>query len=111
LREAESTARRIEREGVRWGDALAALVRASIASLRGNREEAARRLGFAASHFAMTDMGLYAAVSRRRLGAVLGGEEGRALADSADAWMRNQRIKNPAGFARMLAPGRFGGEE
>jgi hypothetical protein len=110
-REAEVMARRIEREGVPWADALAALVRASIAALRGNREEAARRLGFAASHFAKADMGLYAAVSRRRLGSVLGGEAGRALADSADGWMRNQNIKNPAGFARMLAPGRFGEEE
>ena len=94
-----------------WVDALAALVRASIAFFRGDREEAARRLGFAASHFAMADMGLYAAVSRRRLGAVLGDEKGRALADAADAWMRNQKIKNPAGFASMLVPGRFGGEE
>jgi serine/threonine protein kinase len=110
VREAEATARRIEREGVHWGDALAALVRASIASFRGNREEAARRLGFAASHFALADMGLYAAVSRRRLGSILGGEKGRALADSADAWMGSQKIKNPAGFARMLVPGRFGEE-
>jgi serine/threonine protein kinase len=107
VREAEATARRIEREGVHWADALAALVRASIASIRGNREEAARRLGFAASHLAKADMGLYAAVSRRRLGSILGGERGRALADSADAWMRNQKIKNPAGFAEMLAPGKW----
>jgi hypothetical protein len=111
VRRAEAIARRIEREGVRWADALAALLRASIASFRGNREEAARRLGFAASRFATADMGLYAAVSRRRLGSILGGEEGKALADGADAWMRNQKIKNPAGFARMLAPGRFGEEE
>jgi hypothetical protein len=111
LREAEAKARRIEREGVHWGNALAALIRASIASFRGSREEAARRLGFAASHFALADMGLYAAVSRRRLGSILGGEKGRVLADLADAWMRNQQIQNPAGFARMLVPGRFGEEE
>jgi hypothetical protein len=72
--------------------------------------EAARRLGFAASHFAMTDMGLYAAVSRRRLGSILGDGRGKALSDSADAWMRDQKIKNPAGFTAMLAPGRFGEE-
>lgn len=107
LAEAESDVRRIERERVHWADALAGLARAGIASVRGDRVEAARRLGFAASHFAMTNMGLYAAVSRRRLGAILGDEKGRALADSADAWMRNQKIKNPAGFAAMLAPGRF----
>ncbi len=58
----------------------------------------------------MTDMALYAAVSRRCLGTILGGEKGKALVDSADAWMREQKIKNPAGFAAMLAPGRFGEE-
>jgi eukaryotic-like serine/threonine-protein kinase len=105
LREAESTARRIERERVHWGDALAALVRAGIAWSRGSREEAARRLAFAASIFAIADMALYAAVCRRRLGSILGGAKGRALVDSADAWMRDQKIQNPAGFAAMLAPG------
>ncbi|HEY3124634.1 MAG TPA: protein kinase [Thermoanaerobaculia bacterium] len=110
LSEAESHARRIERERVHWADALAALARAGIASIRGNRVEAARQLGFAASHFAFSDMALYAAVSRRRLGSIVGGEKGKALADSADAWMRNQGIQNPAGFAEMLAPGRFAEE-
>jgi serine/threonine protein kinase len=110
LGEAETHARRIERERVHWADALAGLARAGIASIRGDRVEAARRLGFAASHFAMTDMGLYAAVSRRRLGSILGGAKGKALMDSSDAWMRDQKIKNPARFADMLAPGRFGEE-
>ncbi len=110
LDEAESDARRIESERARWADALAALVRAGIASVRGDRAEAARRLGFAASHFAMADMALYAAVSRRRLGSILGGGKGRDLAEGADAWMRDKKIKNPAGFATMLAPGRFGEE-
>jgi hypothetical protein len=108
LSEAEAQARRIDRERVHWADALAALARAGIASIRGDRVEAARRLGFAASAFALQDMALYAAVSRRRLGSILGDEKGKALADSADAWMRNQGIRNPAGFADMLAPGMFG---
>ena len=107
LREAEAIARRIERERVHWADALAALVRASIAFSRGNRGEAARRLGFAACIFAIADMGLYAAVTRRRLGAILGGERGRALVESADAWMRGEKIEKPSGFADMLAPGRW----
>ena len=62
---------------------------------------------FAASHFALADMGLYAAASRHQLGAILRGKSGKAVGDAADAWMRNQKIKNPAGFARMLVPGRF----
>ena len=108
LEEALSDVRRLERERVRWADALAALARAGIASVRGDWIQAARRIGFAVTYFAMTDMVLYAAVSRRCLGTILGGEKGKALVDSADAWMREQKIKDPAGFAAMLAPGRFG---
>jgi hypothetical protein len=107
LREAEAVARRIERERVHWGDALAALVRASIALHRGNRGEAARRLGFAASIFAIADMDLYAAVTRRRLGAILGGQKGKTFTDAADAWMRAEKIENSSGFADMLAPGKW----
>ncbi len=108
LNEAESDVRRVERERVHWADALAALARAGIASARGDREEAARRLGFAAAHFANADMALYGAVTRLRLGSLLGGGKGKALSDSAEAWMRKQKIHDPAGFAAMLAPGRFG---
>jgi len=107
LREAEKMARRIESERVHWGDALAALVRAGIASSRGDRVEAARRLAFAASIFALADMALYAAVSRRRLGSIVGDKKGRALSEQADAWMRDQNIGNPAAFAEMLVPGRW----
>ncbi len=110
LEEALSDSRRLERERVHWADALAALARAGIASIRGDWKQTARRLGFAASSFALTDMALYAAVSRRCLGTILGGEKGKALVDSADAWMREQKIEDPAGFAAMLAPGRFGEE-
>jgi hypothetical protein len=50
-------------------------------------------------------MGLYAAVARRRLGELQGGNEGRQVASEADGWMTGQRIRNPRRFARMLAPG------
>jgi hypothetical protein len=90
---------------VPWSEALAALIRASIASSRGNREEAIRRLGFAASRFALADMGRGrqpppAGLAHRR-------RRGNALSERADAWMRIQKIQNPAGFAEMLAPGKW----
>jgi hypothetical protein len=39
------------------------------------------------------------------LGEALGGDRGRQLIAEADAWMRNQKIKNTAAITRMLAPG------
>jgi len=107
LREAEKMARRLGRERVHWADALAALIRAGIASCRGDPQAVARSLGFAVSVFAFADMALYAAVGRRRLGALLGGEKGRRLVESADAWMRGEKIQAPASFADMLAPGKW----
>ena len=53
-------------------------------------------------------MALHAAASRRCRGLLLGGEEGRALVQSADAWMANERILNPERMTAMLAPGRWG---
>jgi hypothetical protein len=49
-------------------------------------------------------MRFYAAVARRRIGAVQGDAAGRALQRQAE-WMAGQHIKNPAAMTRMLAPG------
>jgi hypothetical protein len=38
---------------------------------------------------------------------LLGGDEGRALVEAADAWMRGELILNPERMAAMLAPGRW----
>ena len=50
-------------------------------------------------------MELYAAVARRRLGALQGDDRGRELQRQAEAWMAAQQIKNPVCLTRMLAPG------
>ena len=49
-------------------------------------------------------MNLYAAASRRRLGEILGGDEGRAQLERADSWMNQQGIRNPARMADVFAP-------
>ena len=48
---------------------------------------------------------LYAAAARRRLGEMLGGDEGRALVETADAWMRSETIVNPERMTEVFAPG------
>jgi hypothetical protein len=48
---------------------------------------------------------LYADAARRRLGELLGGEQGRALVAQANSWMTGQNIHNPARMTAMLAPG------
>ena len=98
-------ARHLERERMPWGQALAQLVRASVAATGGAVEPAVRCLLAAETGFAAADMALHAATARRRRGQLTGGEEGRALVHTADAWMAAQSIRNAARLTAMLAPG------
>ena len=71
----------------------------------GQPDAARVRMGEAAALFQAQEMGLHAAVARRRQGVLLGGDEGRALVAEADAWMAGQQVRNPARLAAVLAPG------
>jgi hypothetical protein len=105
LRAAERDCGRLEREKNPWPVAIALLVRAGIAVLRGDRLGAAALLRDAAQRHDALDMPMEAAAARRRLGDFLGGEEGRALIEQADTELRTRGIVNPARMTAMLAPG------
>jgi serine/threonine protein kinase/tetratricopeptide (TPR) repeat protein len=122
LNVAEQLARKIEKEKMSWGRPFASLLRAAIAQQRArvgrsassgarfNDEVAGSStcktlLAEAVQGFDESDMRLYAAAARRRLGELSGDDEGERLVADADAWMRSQWIKNPAALTMMLAPG------
>jgi tRNA A-37 threonylcarbamoyl transferase component Bud32 len=105
VRAAEREARRIEWHRPSWCDPLATLVRAGIANLKGRSEESVALLSAAEAGCTGADLSLYAAVAKRRRGQLLGGVEGKALVDAADAYMSEQEIRNPARITAMLAPG------
>jgi hypothetical protein len=110
LRRAEKFARRIAREKLSpWAKPLANLELAAVAHQRGQTQTASALLSAAIQGFEGAEMNLYAAASRRRLGETLGGAPGQQLVADADAWMSQQRIKNPEAMTRLLAPG-FAGE-
>ncbi len=111
LERAEQLARQIEREQMAWARPLVALVRAGSAGLYGDHTRAAELCAVAIAGCEAAQMNLYAAAARRRLGQLTGGEEGQQLIAAADAWMTEQRIKQPALLTRMLAPGFFPGPE
>lgn len=60
------------------------------------------RSGPCRAGFEENDMALYAAAARRRLGELIGGDEGKALLAQGDAMMRAQRVKNPDAITEML---------
>ena len=102
---ADAGARRIARERMPWSDPIALLIRAAIAHLEGRTSLALRCLDDAVDRFDRADMKLYAAVARRRIGALQDDARGRELKRQADEWMAAQNIKNPAAMTRTLAPG------
>ena len=105
LNTVERDAARIRRERTDWGDPLAQLLRAGIAATREEIKEAVAQLTLAETGFESAGMALYHAAARRYRGELIGGEEGRTLVQTADAWMQRQRIRRPECMAAMLAPG------
>ena len=109
LRAAEQDARRLGREKAAWSRALSSLTLGCVAGARKDPDTAVRHLQEAVAQLDAVDMQLFAAAARRRLGQLLGGDEGCSLVTQADAWMRAQGIVKPSRMAAMLAPG-FPGE-
>ncbi len=104
-RAAEKDAAAIAREGSAPAAAFAATIQAAVQQQRGDRVGAVGWLREAAAGFARVSMALHAQAVRRRLGQLLGGDEGRALVQAADAFITAQAIVEPARMAAMLAPG------
>jgi tetratricopeptide (TPR) repeat protein len=104
LRDAEWVIRRLERERMPWPRAEAILLRAGVARIRRRTEDAIALFSKAAESFDTLDMRVVAAVARRRLGELLGGDEGRALILAADAVMTSQGVRNPRCMARLYSP-------
>ena len=98
-------ARKLRRERVPWATAFADLLSAGIADCRGQKEEAVRALHRAVEGFDACGKKLHAAAARHRLGKLLGGDEGRALLDTCDAYMTAEAIKVPMKAIAMIAPG------
>jgi hypothetical protein len=98
-------ARALDRGTMPWGRAAAAAIRAGVAAVRGERHDALAQLRIAVPGFALVDMPLYAAAAQRRLGALLGGSEGKGLVATADARLIAEGVVRPDRMAAMLVPG------
>jgi hypothetical protein len=102
---ATQDAKAIAAETMAWSTPLAQLLRAGVAWAREDQALAIKGLRAAAKGFEAADMDLHAAVARRTLGRVLGGDEGGSLVDAADVWMSSQGIKKQERMTAMLVPG------
>jgi hypothetical protein len=105
LRIAEHLAKGIANERMPWSDPFSIMIQAGLARRRGDDSTAATLISQAIEGFESSDMKLYAAAARRRLGEILGGDRGTELLNQADDWMSKQQIKNPAAVTNLMAPG------
>jgi hypothetical protein len=102
LATATRDARGIEREGAPVAAAIALLLRGSIAATRGDVAQAIEHFRRAEEQCLAQDMRLHMIAAQRARGLLVGGDEGRALVDSAGEWMAGQSISDPDRFARVL---------
>ena len=105
LRDAEKDIAKIEEDPHVWPRANAALFRAGVATVRGQREVARTMIERAERAYTAADMEVHAAVARIRLGQLLGGSRGSELRAEGEARLAAQDVRAPLNVARMLAPG------
>ncbi len=99
--QADRAARTLEAERYQLPVALAHLLRAGVLRQRG--QDALVALGTAREALSARSMRLFAGAASRRLGALVGGERGRALAAEATAALAG--LRDPEAVTRLLVPG------
>jgi eukaryotic-like serine/threonine-protein kinase len=105
LRIVEKRARALERDGSAAFAAMSHMHRAAAAAIRGKRDAAVDHLTTAIAQFDRSDMKLFAAVARRRIGQLVGGTRGAELVAEADAHLVARRVRVPDRATNCLAPG------
>ena len=95
----------LSRQGRSDAAAVAHLLRACIARLRGDTAGALSHLSQAIEGFDTAGMAVHAAIARHHKGGLVGGDEGRALVEAAHAVMTAHGIAEPARWASTFAPG------
>ena len=81
------------------------LLLAGAAALVGDKDTAVRELRRVIPIFERCEMAGYLAASQRRLAALVGGDEGRALTRLADVWIGAEGIVRPDRYTHMMTPG------
>ena len=104
LDRAAADARRIEKERMDWSRPLALVVRAGLASARGDADATAAFLRDAAADFDRAEMALHAACVRYGLSGLLGGDEGRQARRAAEEWVRSEGVARPSAVASLFVP-------
>jgi len=104
LRIATQCADLIREEKMFWSEPMADRLESAILLAQGRDEQAVKLARRAVSGFDFAEMALFSAATRRALGGIIGGDEGRALVREADEWLAGQGAKSPDRIQAMLCP-------
>ncbi|MBI4852235.1 MAG: protein kinase [Acidobacteria bacterium] len=98
----EQKIKQLEQEKMDYSIALALPARAALAVLRGNKNLAIEFLEQAQEKFKTQKMSLYLEATKYQLGLLTSNLD---LVNSAEKWMKEQKIKNPFAITNMFLPG------
>jgi hypothetical protein len=101
LARARRDMRVLAREGSVWTEAFADRLRGCVGAASGNQDAAIASWRAALPGLEASGLALHAAALRRRLGSLLGGDEGRAMIQGADAEMRERGVVDVEAVTRM----------
>jgi hypothetical protein len=104
LPEARRRARALDKVGSSIGSGLAGLIKAPVAFLEGNEDEAQRVLTETIEHLDQCHAAHLAASGRYRLGELRGGTRGDELKREATSWLRGQGVTNIDRFVNFIIP-------
>jgi hypothetical protein len=102
---AEAAARLAERGVPNDLEIPALAFRTALAFARGEPDAAAMHLRAIIAHGEERPAAMFAAAARRRLGQLIGGDDGAALLATGEAAMRAQSVAVPEAMTRYLLPG------
>jgi len=108
IAEARRVTRRLKRERIAWTATLGAIVEAAAENAAGNEAGAVAALRAVIASVEASRMAMHGTAARYRLGTILGGDEGRAMVDAAEAAMTAEGIRCPARWVAVYLPGRWG---
>jgi hypothetical protein len=104
-RDARRASRALERDAAPHASGYAAALRATVCYQQGRLDQACAELRRAAALFTGADMALFAAAAHVRLGSLVGGSEGAALAVEAATAMTRGAVVDPIAMTDLLLPG------
>jgi tetratricopeptide (TPR) repeat protein len=97
--------RTLKRRGMTRSQGMGAMLEGALCFALGDERKAVRELRAAIAKLDEAEARMHAAATRRRLGQLIGGDEGRALTAAGEAFMREQGIRELEPMTELNCPG------